>query len=939
MRDDFRYDAFISYGSAADRQLARDVHRALHRLGRRWNQVRAVRVFRDDETLGVSNDLWGEIQKALDSSRFFILLASPAAAASRWVEREVHYWMERHQAPDRLLIVLTRGDLHVSLPAYLQRTDYPEPLYLDLSWMNGSTDSRAKSARLAEDMARLAAPLHGVTKDELLGMDRRRQRNLRRIILAVTATLGLLAALAISMAITATEQRDLARVESKRATSRSMILEAESLRETQAGTSVLLGAAALSLDPSANARASLVQTLLKNQYAGMLEEQKGIVTDIAISKDGTLLAAAYAPGGISLWRITGPRPNRLAILRGHDWPLGVDFSPDGRLLATVGSNDRMLVWGIADPTQPKILSAVSVDSPNSVSFSPDGRILATAGFVLGDSYANAVRLWDIRRPDDPRAVGLLRMGSGPISQVRFTPDGRRIIAVGVDRAALWNISPPTSEAIPDFVFPGLTSTVNTVDVRDDGHLIAIGDFDHNVSLWRIDDDGRVVRSAVFGAADAPIYSVSFAPDGNTLAIGSGDDRIALWNVARPGEPAPLAQLAEHAQDVRRVCFFPDGAMLVSGGNDGQVNFWRTIPWAEPRMEKQFRLTGGYAQDLAVTEDDDTLWISDRTGSLTFRDLEHPEVTRRSVLSRGGDETMRMRLSSDGHMALTDWEARNLSILWDVRDRESAKWLASIADIEQGASTDFDISSDGRLLLVGQESHDAPRGAILWDISNPIYPRRLAVLNIDNSPATRVSISQDGRIAAVGSGVRRSTEVTLWDISIVTEPRYVGRVNGNTDFLLDITFSPVGRILATSGNDQVTILWDIRDPERPLRLSMISAHSAQVTAAVFNPAGTIMATASEDGSVILWDVVDPTAPIQAAVLGDSTYSVTAVAFTSGADQVIAARGDGSIQIWNIEHLRDLIHDPLKQACDVSTRPLTQAEWRRYAPGQPFERVCN
>ncbi len=37
--------------------------------------------------------LWRSIQDALDSSRFFILLASPESAQSRWVEREVEHWL------------------------------------------------------------------------------------------------------------------------------------------------------------------------------------------------------------------------------------------------------------------------------------------------------------------------------------------------------------------------------------------------------------------------------------------------------------------------------------------------------------------------------------------------------------------------------------------------------------------------------------------------------------------------------------------------------------------------------------------------------------------------------------------------------------------------------------------------------------------------------
>ena len=48
--------------------------------------------------------LWSTIQKALDSSDHFVLLASPEAARSRWVGREIEHWIGVKSA-DRILPV------------------------------------------------------------------------------------------------------------------------------------------------------------------------------------------------------------------------------------------------------------------------------------------------------------------------------------------------------------------------------------------------------------------------------------------------------------------------------------------------------------------------------------------------------------------------------------------------------------------------------------------------------------------------------------------------------------------------------------------------------------------------------------------------------------------------------------------------------------------
>jgi hypothetical protein len=105
------YNAFISYSHEADEALAADLERALEALARPWYKRRALSVFRDGGNLNLSSHLWRSIQNALDASDFFVYLASPAAARSPWVARELEYWIS-HRDIDRLIFVLTDGSLN-----------------------------------------------------------------------------------------------------------------------------------------------------------------------------------------------------------------------------------------------------------------------------------------------------------------------------------------------------------------------------------------------------------------------------------------------------------------------------------------------------------------------------------------------------------------------------------------------------------------------------------------------------------------------------------------------------------------------------------------------------------------------------------------------------------------------------------------------------------
>jgi hypothetical protein len=141
----YRYTAFISYSRAVDGKLAPALQSSLQRFAKPWYRMRTLRVFRDDASLSANPSLWSSIQEALDESEFFILLASPEAATSKWVCREVRYW-KKHKAHDRFLIVLTDGKLvwdgarrefdwkQSAVPPTVRGVFRDEPRYSNLCW-------------------------------------------------------------------------------------------------------------------------------------------------------------------------------------------------------------------------------------------------------------------------------------------------------------------------------------------------------------------------------------------------------------------------------------------------------------------------------------------------------------------------------------------------------------------------------------------------------------------------------------------------------------------------------------------------------------------------------------------------------------------------------------------------------------------------------------
>ncbi|HEX5097521.1 MAG TPA: TIR domain-containing protein, partial [Acidimicrobiia bacterium] len=208
------YDAFISYSHAGDGQLAPAVQSGLQRMARPWYRRRALHVFRDETGLSVNPDLWQAIRAALDDSEWFVLFASPEAAQSEWVNLEVETWLDAKPV-ERVLPVITGGTVEWdaarndftpdsdAVPPALRGMYADQPRWLDLRWARTADDLDLRNAGFRLAIAGLAAPMHGMPKDEFEGEDIRLHRRAMRFARLGIATLVVFAVAAIAASVLA----------------------------------------------------------------------------------------------------------------------------------------------------------------------------------------------------------------------------------------------------------------------------------------------------------------------------------------------------------------------------------------------------------------------------------------------------------------------------------------------------------------------------------------------------------------------------------------------------------------------------------------------------------------------------------------------------------------------------------------------------------------
>jgi WD40 repeat protein len=892
-----RYWSFISY-SSRDAGIARRLHRSLEAyaipramVGRQTRRGTIPRrlfpIFRDRDELPLSSDLGSTLQDALRASRHLIVLCSPHAAASRWVNEEVRFFKELGRG-DRILAIIVGGEPNAAdrpgLPPELEC--FPPALRFVVDAQGRLTDERAEP--LAGDLRpggdgwnavllKCVAGITGLSFDDLRQRDQIRRRQRFRALAA--STLALLTVLAALLGWGVYQGQQARRAGKAAGEAKAQAKTDRSKRQFQEYLDDMRDVARLWRQSEATRAAQIVErhkafgagklewsywrNVINSASARTFQREGATWTGLALDDSGNLLAAVTEGGNLVVWDLrTGKIAYEIegdvrAVKHTSGFFVTLPMPPEGMLRVFRADNGDLV-----QQSQSRFAGSLAVyGEGNSLESSPRAAVGNIAGEIL---------LFDLLpHPQNRMAEELTRYlgrsvgGDRPLdaqhgaaTALSFGKDDSRL-AVGYEDGAaqVWQID--GERQIIARVPPGNAGPVAAIAASPSGNLIAMqtrgglqrgAAIGSKLSVWQAATGVVNWTKEVHASNTAPAegdpagflsvgdLSIAFSPDESKI-YSTGDRAVLVWDALR-GDRLP--DLKGSTNRVLAVAVSSDGRLVAGGGADGAIRVWETgtSPGVTIICD-----TYTYAQSVVLS--DDGLRIAARC-----------------------EEGERMR-SPDGKL-LSDACAR----VWSVPE---GKFLESTPGIGLSLRALRYDSAEDRFLFSDTSPAEAKVNAKLSHVQlveGLADPQHRYVLSTVGGGLAGLELRPAG--TNVPAIVLTQKQVTV------------------------IAISPRGNgILAGFGDGQV-VVWSHSGVE----LSSAKLHDGEVTAAVWNDAGSVFATGGADRSIALCNGADGRLLKR---LDGHRCEVSGLTFDATATRLVSSSGlaqiqseePGEVLIWDVE----------------------------------------
>ena len=838
MRDapkQFKYKAFISY-SHQDEKWGQWLHRSIEKyrvpkaiVGRDtlYGPVpkRLFPIFRDREELPTAADLSKIINQGLEDSSHLIVICSPHAARSQWVNEEVRTFKKLGKQ-NRIVCLIVDGEpnaldkpklgLEECFPPALKVVADDDGNLTDIEAEPIAADARPGKDGKTNSLMKILSGLLGVGFDEIKQRDLARKNRRAAIMgassLALAAVMGLLSI----WAVTNRNEAIVAKNKAEERLYRSQVLQAANYAKEKNFSS----ATEALLDAPERFRNFEWGYLLKkvNPQLTLLEGFNASIYSVAYSPDNSILVTGSEDATARIWNSRDGR--LLHILKGHNNVIeAVAFSPSGEHIATGSGDKTVRIWNAKDGKNIAVLKGHE-DEINSIVFDSAGdRLVST-------SFDKTARIWNL---GIGKQTAILGGHSDFLENAIFAPDGKQIATLTENRKVrIWDAdSGKLVRTIEEHLTP-LTVIFGTTEPAT-----------NNPANHR-DEDSSHKPSTLLEEFDAVLESEAFTPDEHRIVTVFDDGSARIWD---QNNTSTNTKLEGHTGQIYSVAISPNGKQAITSSVDKSLRIW-DITRGKQTGSIENLVSGIWS--VSFSRDGKQICIGLHDNRVQIRNAADMALTTEIKQETFG-WVYSARFNHDGtKIASTSKES---GWVWSTKDGLQLLELTGHSD----EVTCIDFSPDGSRIITGSRDHTAR----LWDSA-----KKTDVLRTfqHDAPLNCICFSPDGNHIVTGGAdkVGRVLDLTTGSVLLTLE--------GHGEEITTVDYSPGGKRIVTGSVDYTARIWDAASGKQ---LAVLEGHSDEINSAVFSRDGRWIITGSRDLTARIWEA----APWQIEEYpGDSSMSL-------------------------------------------------------------------
>lgn len=605
-----------------------------------------------------------------------------------------------------------------------------------------------------------------------------------------------------------------------------------------------------------------------NQSQSDLQTNAAVI-DLSMSTDG--LSGVIATDDDRVWRIElgtdGGLLSRIAVddadLAGKQI-VSVAIADQSRMLA-IGCRSGQIVLIGDDAT--RSLDA-HTDAVTDLAFAGDDRLVS-------GSTDRTVRVWNAVTGSE-LTEGSACWHIAPVQQLATaTRDGVLTIAAATSddssgSVLVWRFSDVSGKAKQVGVFGQHSGPVAAVGLSDDGRLVASGDRDGDVWIWKVDAvqpiryDVAIDRALSGIGRDGKQADFAKAKAGNVRYVRlvdpsmTGDERLVSTNDWTSND-----QSSAHSDVIRAIRFSRDGGSIVTASDDYTLKVWGV---ANRDLRATLRGHGGWVTAADFVGGDDSTVVS-ASGDASIRTWR-PASYRGEFIEQDGtvdaanpkksldtqahaNEISSATFSPDGTRIVTasrDATARVLAIDPDTLAFSKVSEMVDDEVLDEGTSyvaMSMQTDGDAKRLYIG--SADAT--IRVWDRRRGVEVDRVTGTGLNGSFA----VSNDGRFLVSGSS-SPAAKAILWrlDPGGRDAAKIVHRFKGHDQAVTAMAITSDGSVVFTGDRDGYGILWDAKTGTR-IGPAVETVRGFRINAARFAPDGKTLFIGSDDEQLTSIDV--------------------------------------------------------------------------------------